>query len=77
MVLRQSGAVILAGMLAGLVAALGLTRLMERLLYGVNPADPASYAAVSLLIAAIASFALWLPARRAARVDPLEALRSE
>jgi putative ABC transport system permease protein len=77
MVLRQSGSVILTGITVGLVAAFALTRLMEGMLHGVSPTDPASYAAVTLLLAVIAGLALWLPAHRASRVDPLEALRSD
>jgi ABC-type antimicrobial peptide transport system permease subunit len=50
---------------------------MEGMLHGVSPTDPASYAAVTLLLAVIAGLALWLPAHRASRVDPLEALRSD
>jgi putative ABC transport system permease protein len=66
-----------AGMAVGLVAALGLTRLMTSLLYGVRPADPATLAAVSLLLGGIALLGCCIPAWRAARVDPLVALRYE
>ena len=50
---------------------------MRGLLYGVSPADPATFALVPLLLAAIALWASWLPAERAARVEPLEAIRYE
>jgi ABC-type antimicrobial peptide transport system permease subunit len=60
-----------------LFAALGLTRLMASLLYEVNPFDPVSYAAVSLILITTALVASWIPARVAARVDPLVALRLE
>jgi ABC-type antimicrobial peptide transport system permease subunit len=65
------------GVAAGLLGGLFLTRLMEGLLYGVAPRDPVTFAAVALLLIAIAVAASAAPAFRAARVDPLEALRSE
>jgi putative ABC transport system permease protein len=77
LVVRQSMRVALAGVCVGLFAALGLTRLMASLLYEVNPFDPVSYAAVSLILIATALVASWIPARVAARVDPLVALRFE
>jgi len=67
----------LAGTAVGIVAAVGLTRVMASLLFGVAPTDPATFAAVSTLLVAIALVASWLPARRATRVDPLTALRAE
>jgi ABC-type antimicrobial peptide transport system permease subunit len=66
-----------AGIGAGLVAALFLTRLMSGLLYGVAPRDPRTFLAVTALLAAVAALASAVPALRAARVDPLEALRNE
>jgi len=66
-----------AGIAAGVLAALFLTRLMEGLLYGVTPRDPITFAAVALLLLGIAVAASAVPAVRAARVDPLQALRSE
>jgi putative ABC transport system permease protein len=77
MVLRQSGAVIGTGLLLGLVAALGLTRLMSSLLFGVTAADPITYAAVTTFLLTIAAVASWLPARKAAALDPTAALRVE
>jgi predicted permease len=65
------------GIAAGLVAALFMARLFEGMLYGVEPRDPATFALVALLFAAIAAAATGVPALRAARTDPLEALRSE
>jgi len=66
-----------AGLLAGLAAALLLTRLMSSLLYEVPAHDPLTYAAVGPLLALVTLVAAWLPARRAARVDPTAALRAE
>ena len=61
----------------GLVAALSGTRLLARLLPGIRPTDPIAYAGVALVVAAIAIAATWLPARRAAGISPMEALRNE
>jgi ABC-type antimicrobial peptide transport system permease subunit len=65
------------GLVIGLGAALGLSRLMGSLLYGVSAGDPLTYAAVGAVLAGAAAMAAYLPARRAARVEPLEALRAE
>src|SRR3989441_10701042 len=77
LVIAQGMKLALAGMAIGILAALALTRIIRSLLYGVTPTDPATFALVSLLLLAIALLACWLPARRAARVDPMEALRYE
>ena len=66
-----------AGLLIGLATALGLTRLMSGLLFGVSPTDPITFAAVALLLMAVALAACYIPARRAMRVDPIVALRYE
>jgi predicted permease len=65
------------GVPIGLAAAFGLTRLMKSLLFGISPLDPLTYIAVPLVLAASAVLASYLPARRAAAVDPVEALRAE
>jgi putative ABC transport system permease protein len=77
LVLRQGMKLAAVGMAAGLVAALALTRFMAGLLYGVRPADPATLAAVALLLGGIAFLACYIPARRATAVDPAIALRCE
>ncbi|HSR69618.1 MAG TPA: FtsX-like permease family protein, partial [Acidobacteriota bacterium] len=77
MVLRQGLATTLSGLAAGLLLALGLARLISSLLFQISPFDPLTYLTVPLLLAAVALLACYLPARRAARVDPAHALRSE
>jgi putative ABC transport system permease protein len=77
MVVRQGMAIALAGIAAGVVAALGLTRFMASLLYGVRPDDTPTFALVALVLAATALLASWGPALKAAVVDPLIALRYE
>jgi predicted permease len=65
------------GVAIGLAGALALTRLMQGVLYGVSSYDPVTFAVVALTLFAVAAFASWLPALRATRVDPLEALRAD
>jgi len=77
MVLRQGLKLTALGLLIGLAAAYALTRYMQSLLFGVKAADPLTFAAIALLLMAVALLACWVPARRAAEVDPLEALRTE
>jgi predicted permease len=77
MILRESGWLAGAGVLAGAAAALALTRLVKSMLYGVQPGDPATMAAGALLLMAVALAASWIPARRAAGVQPMDALRHE
>jgi len=66
-----------AGGLVGMALSLGLGRLVERFLYGVGGLDPLSVLAAPLLLTAVAALAAYVPARRASRVDPVRALRSE
>ena len=64
-------------LIAGLAAAAALTQLMKSLLFGVSPIDPLTYAAIPIVLAACAVVASYLPARRAASIDPVVALRAE
>jgi len=77
MVLRQGLTLAIAGVLAGAVAGLVLTRAMQSLLYGVSPADPASFAGAALLLVLVSLLACYIPARRAMRTELIVALRYE
>ncbi|HEU4564350.1 MAG TPA: ABC transporter permease [Gemmatimonadaceae bacterium] len=76
-VLREGMAVALVGVVAGGVAALWLTGVLRGLLYGVSATDPVTFAAVTVVLLAVAALACFLPARRATRVDPMIAMRTE
>jgi putative ABC transport system permease protein len=77
LVLRQAAALVLIGSIIGVGAAFLLTGLMQSLLYEVEPLDPATFGGVVVVLAAAAFLASQLPALRATRVDPMEALRAE
>src|SRR5690606_36921031 len=77
LVVLQALAPVAAGVLLGLAAGLAATRLLEGVLYEVEPTDPATFLVVPLVLAAVAVLASWLPARSALRGDPVAALRAE
>ena len=77
LVLRQGAAIGALGVAIGLGASLALARLIEGLLYGVQPHDTAVFVVAPAAVFVLALLAAWLPARRAARVDPMRALRAE
>jgi ABC-type antimicrobial peptide transport system permease subunit len=77
MILRESLALVGFGVVLGLLAAYGGTRFIQSMLFGISPADPLTYGAVALLLIVVALLASLLPARRAAQVEPMAALRSE
>jgi putative ABC transport system permease protein len=77
MVLKDGARMTLTGILIGLVGAMALTRLMRTMLYGVRPTDPLTFVSVAAVLGAVAMLACYLPARRAMKVDPMEALRHQ
>jgi putative ABC transport system permease protein len=77
LIIRQGMWLVLTGVILGIVVSLGLTRLLRGLLLGVSATDPATFAAIAVLLIVIAMLACYLPARRATRLDPLVALRHE
>jgi putative ABC transport system permease protein len=77
MVLREGGSLAGMGILAGAVTAAGLTRLLSTLLFGVSPLDPLTFGVVTVTLLAVVLLASFVPARRAAAVDPTEALRAD
>ena len=77
LVLRQGVWLVTLGLVLGIGTALSLAHLMKSLLYGIQPTDPATLAFVAVLLGGVSLLASWLPARRAARIDPLRALREE
>ena len=76
-VLGRAAIVIAAGLALGLLASLGLTRVLTKFLYGVTPLDPSTFVTAPLFLFVIAIIACYVPARRATRVDPIVALRYE
>jgi putative ABC transport system permease protein len=67
----------IVGMALGLAASLALTRVMKNLLFNVSATDPVTFALIALLLVAVAIIASYIPARRAAKVDPLQAIRHD
>jgi putative ABC transport system permease protein len=76
-IVGEMSALAAVGGIVGIAAALGLTRTIQAMLFGVSPADVVTYAGVALIIAGAVLAASWIPARRATRIDPLVALRHE
>jgi putative ABC transport system permease protein len=77
LIIQQAMKLVCAGIVLGMAGAVALTRLMSSLLYGVSPTDPVAFLAAALLLMTAAMIACYVPARRAMRVDPIVALRSE
>jgi predicted permease len=77
LVLTRALRVVLAGLIVGLAGAAGVTRVLQRFLFGVTSTDPIVFTLVTLLLLAVGLMAAWLPARRATRIDPCAALRAE
>jgi predicted permease len=77
LILRKGMTLALSGVALGLAAAFALTQLLRSQLFGINATDPATFVAIAVLLAGIALFASYIPARRAARIDPMISLRSE
>jgi putative ABC transport system permease protein len=77
MILRDGMRLTLVAIVAGWIVALGATRLLASQLFGIGAVDPPTYLAISAILAVVALLACWIPARRAARVDPTVALRYE
>jgi len=77
LILWRGAKLALIGVVIGIASALGLTRLMSTLLFGVSPYDPVTLASVSVLLVTVAFLACLIPARRAASTDPMQALRTE
>ena len=77
LVLGRALRIVLAGVIVGIAGAAGVTRVLQRFLFGVTPTDPITFAVVTLLLMTVGLIAAWLPARRATRIDPCVALRAE
>ena len=77
MIVLETLRLVALGLALGAVSAWALSRLVGSLLYDLTPTDPATYAAAMLVLLVVGVLAAWLPARRAARVDPMVALRTE
>jgi len=77
LVLTRALRIVVAGVVVGIGGAVGVTRVLQRFLFGVTPTDPLAFTVVTLLLVTVGLLAAWLPARRATRIDPCAALRAE
>jgi ABC-type antimicrobial peptide transport system permease subunit len=77
LIIGQGMMLSLIGMTIGLASAIAVTRLMRNLLFGVSPTDPLTFVIISLLLIFVSLIACWIPARRATKLDPMIALRTE
>jgi ABC-type antimicrobial peptide transport system permease subunit len=77
LVLTRALRIVVAGLIVGLAGSAAVTRVLQRFLFGVTATDPIVFTVVTLLLLAVGLLAAWLPARRAARIDPCVALRAE
>jgi len=77
LVLRQGMRLVIIGVAVGLVAALAATRLLRSMLFNVSSSDPLTFVLIALLLLGVSLVAIWIPARRATKVDPIVALRAE
>jgi len=77
LVLTRALRIVVAGLIIGLAGAVGVTRVLQTFLFGVTPTDPTAFTIVTLLLMVVGLMAAWLPARRATRIDPCDALRAE
>jgi ABC-type antimicrobial peptide transport system permease subunit len=77
MILAQGLRLAIAGVIVGLAGAFAFTRLLKGLLFGIGASDPLTFVVLAIVLIGVALLACWIPARRATKVDPLEALRSE
>jgi ABC-type antimicrobial peptide transport system permease subunit len=77
LVLKQGMTLALTGLVVGIVATFGVTRFLSSMLFGITPSDPATFLMVSVLLTLVATLACAIPARRATKIDPIEALRCE
>jgi putative ABC transport system permease protein len=77
LIIKKGFVLIVVGLVIGVAGGLALTRVLRSLLYGVTPTDPATFVLVSLLLGAVGLLACYIPARRAAKIDPMAALRYE